>query len=363
MHRHADSKITGIDYIEIYVSNCTSAAHYYRTALGFDVLGQVEYSADADRASMVVQQGNVRLLLTAPRTASSDVAAHLEIHGEGVRDVALSVTSVDQVFESAIAWSALPLQPPAARSAAGESFRVARIAPPGGAVVHSLIECAPGSSHCAFDLSPGDAMPASFRAGLVGIDHLALAVPAGELDRQAAFYVAALGFKETHQEDVTTEYSAMRSKVVQTPDGAVRLPIMEPAVGRRQSQIDSYIHAHDGAGVQHLAFRSDDIVASAAAIADGVTFLPTPDAYYERLEARVGPLADEMPALRHHGILVDRDSTGLLLQVFTRPIGPRPTLFLEVIERRGANGFGGGNIKALFQAVERADHADAALSS
>jgi (S)-3,5-dihydroxyphenylglycine transaminase len=354
------SMINGIEHVEIYVSNCQQAAHYYRTALGFTVLGPVRRAEGfTDRTTLAVQQGRIRLLLTAPLTPDSDVAQHLHLHGEGIKDIALSVTDVRAVFDRAVAHGARPLQRPSARPIAQLLINTAQVESCNGTLVHTLIERPAGAGRQNGDLASDEATP--MNAGLLAIDHIAMAVARGDLDRHIAFYRDAFGFEETHQEDVRTDYSAMRSKVVQAANGRVRFPIMEPAPGLRRSQIETYIAAHGGAGVQHLAFESVDIVKSVSLLAGVIDFLPTPATYYDALESRVGDLSDELQALRRYGILADRDATGLLLQVFTKPIGPRPTLFLEVIERRGAKGFGGGNIRALFEAVERAETAAATV--
>jgi 4-hydroxyphenylpyruvate dioxygenase len=347
---HPLSSIRGIDHVEIYVSNCHQAAHYYRTALGFTVVGHSRDEPGADRTSIAMQREDIRLLLTAPLTPSSEVAQHLHLHGEGIKDVALTVADIEEVFDRAVAAGGRALDAPSA--AAIQPIRTARLAAYGD-LVHSLIERPPDWLWLPPRIVPSPTKLDAPDTGLVAIDHLGVAVAAGEVDRQVRFYIDALGFEEGHREDVRTEYSAMRSKVVQTPDAKVRFPIMEPAPARRPSQIDTYIDSHHGPGVQHLAFRSNDIVKSASVLAATIEFLPTPDSYYDSLENRVGDLAGEIASLRRYGILADRDATGLLLQVFTRPIGTRPTLFLEVIERRGAKGFGSGNIKALFEAVER----------
>lgn len=363
-HTSASSGVDGIEHVEIYVSNCHQAAYYYRTALGFAVLGQLQYRGDRpDRRSIAMQQGDIRLLLTAPLTPASDVAQHIHVHGEGIKDIAFSVHGIEAVFDRAVAGGARALQQPVRRHVGHGTVGRARIEACQGALVHSFVERPSDIDWLAGDLSPHDPRSVSAGTGLVAIDHLAMAVEGGQLDRTVAFYIETLDFRETHQEHVTTEYSAMRSKVVQNASATVRFPIMEPAAGRRRSQIDHYIDAHHGPGVQHLALRSQDIVASMSRLANVIECLPIPSTYYDSLEARVGGLAEELQALRRYGILVDRDATGLLLQLFTRPIGPRPTLFLEVIERRGAQGFGGGNIKALFEAVERAEGAAAPAAS
>lgn len=355
---HPDAAVAGvrgIHHLEMYVSDARRAAGFYRTVLGFEAIdldGRVAPSAD--RTTVAMQRGRVRLLLTAPATSDGEVAEHIRRHGDGIKDIAFVVDDVDALFERATARGARPLHAPSTLLGETGSARFAIIGVCGD-VAHSLYDRAPAPSRRTSSRPPLD-------TALDGIDHVAFALEAGELDRWVEFYVSALGFEETHQEQVSTEYSAMRSKVVATTNGAVRFPLMEPAPGKRQSQIEAYVQSHGGPGAQHLAFSSHDIVKSVSAMRAGLEFLPTPAPYYDSLPGRVGSLPADMEALQRHGILVDRDSAGLLLQVFTKPVGERPTLFFEVIERRnGARGFGSGNIRALFEAVERMQAAQGAL--
>jgi 4-hydroxyphenylpyruvate dioxygenase len=355
---HSSSRIDGIHHIEIYVSNNYQAAHFYRSTLGFSVTGTTEPTRVADSTSIAMRRSEMLLLLTSPIVSSSPVADHIRLHGEGVKDIALSVTGVDHLFHTAISRGARPILNPTTQEDDCGLVRTARIATCGD-LIHSLIERSRYRG-----ISPGIVAVEDWGfapdTALDSIDHLALALDEGQLDEWVEFYISALGFRETHQEEVNTEYSAMRSKVVQSPNGAVRFPMMEPAKGRRRSQIENYIQSHQGPGAQHLALCSTDIVKSVSVMATaGIQFLATPATYYDSLQARVGELSLELDGLRRLGILVDRDARGLLLQVFTKAIEARPTLFLEVIERRGAVGFGSGNIRALFEAVERAQIASA----
>jgi 4-hydroxyphenylpyruvate dioxygenase len=348
--------VEGIHHVEFYVANNVETAQFYERVLGFDILGSVSGAAAlSDRSSIAVQRADIRLLLTAPLTTSSRVARHLALHGEGIKDIALHVRDVDGAFEAATAAGAAAVSPPADDVIDRAAIRIAQIGTCGD-LVHTLVSEPPSGrqwvSGVAGDQRRGNGPDTAVDA----IDHIALALPAGDLDRWVDFYVDGLGFRDTHQEQVSTEFSAMRSRVVQSRNGAVRFPMMEPAPGKRISQIESYVQHHHGAGAQHLALRSRDIITSVSIMADGIQFLPTPRTYYASLPARVGDLSSDLEALERHGILVDRDATGILLQVFTKPIGNRPTLFIEVIERRGAEGFGSGNIKALFEAVERMEH-------
>jgi 4-hydroxyphenylpyruvate dioxygenase len=340
--------VTGIEHVELYVFNHVQAAHFYRTVFGFVPGGPVAISPAPDRASVVLERGDARLILTAPLSGANEVSEHLRVHGEGIADVAFLVRGVDALFRRATAAGATPLAAPRTVPLGAGQARVACLRSCGD-LSHTLVE---RDDTAAAAASPREA-EAGRDAAIDGIDHIAFALGDGELDRCVDFYVRALGFRETRTEQVSTEYSGMRTKVVETPNGAVRFPLLEPAAGRLTSQIESYVRAHQGPGAQHIAFRSCDIVRSVAAIRPWVELLATPDAYYDGLEARLGALPADADALRRHGILVDRDETGTLMQVFSKPIGTRPTLFLELIERRGSRGFGSGNIKALFEAVER----------
>lgn len=348
---HDGSAVVGIHHVEIYVANNHQAAHFYNTVLGFRTTGTWR-SESGDRTSLAIERGDIRLLLTAPVTASSAVAEHVRLHGEGIKDIALTVRDADALFHDAVQHGARRVTPPVTMAGPAGELRLACIGTCGD-LVHTLVDPSRWTGALLPGFVPAAATAPVSDTALDGIDHIALALSAGELDPWIQFYIEGLGFAETHQEQVSTEYSAMRSKVVQTANAAVRFPMLEPAAGRRKSQIDDYILYHEGPGAQHLALRSHDIVRSVAAMAGAIDFLATPAAYYDALPSRVGDVSSDIEMLQRYGILVDRDPTGLLLQVFTKPIGARPTLFLEVIERRGAAGFGSGNIRALFEAVER----------
>jgi 4-hydroxyphenylpyruvate dioxygenase len=347
-------RVRGIRFVELYVSSLKQAEQFYVHVLGLKIAHTPVLERDkTDRVSTTLESGDIRIVLTSPLGNSSAVTAHIQTHGEGVKNIALNVTNIDQLFEKAIQNGATAILSPITQNSPGGSFRSACIGVAGD-LVHTLVEDNDYHRLNSID-SPAYCSPSDVPSGgLESIDHLALALNEGDLDRCAKFYIEAFGFCETHNEQVSTEYSAMKSKVVQSANGRVRLPLTEPAVGRRKSQIKHYLESHVGPGVQHIAFRSSDIIASVTNMtAAGMDFLPTPETYYHDLQARVGHLSN-FDDLKRFGILVDRDVTGHLLQVFTKPIGRRPTLFLELIERQGAEGFGSGNIKALFEAVERA---------
>lgn len=345
--------LLGVDYIELYVGNARQAAHYYCSAFGFEPVAYAGLESGLrDRTSIVLQQGGARLVLTSANRASHPVSEYVRAHGDGVKDIAFAVVDAAQAFDYAVGRGALPvLEPTTVEDDGGRASR-AVIAGPGD-VVHSLVErhMSPGAFWPGY-LPPRGARPASAQL-FDAIDHVAFSVQRGTLDSLAAFYTAALGFDQTFQEDTATEDSGMRSKVLQSPDGSIRFPLLEPADGRRKSQIEEYLDYHGGSGVQHAALRTHDIVGAVRHLrANGIEFLKPPAVYYDLLEARVGTLAEDVQALRDLNVLVDRDEWGYLLQIFSTPIQCRPTLFFEVIQRKEARGFGAGNIRALFQAVE-----------
>jgi 4-hydroxyphenylpyruvate dioxygenase len=311
-------------------------------------------TGERSRSSYVIAQGDIRLVLTAPITPESSVSDHLRLHGESVKDIAFTVDDATLAYDSAVKLGARPVLEPT--TCEQENGRLTKSAVATfGDTIHSFIQ-REGELDAFFPnyLSLESALPATASSGLTEIDHVAISVERGELDRWIDFYQGSLGFHLSHQEDITTELSAMNSKVVQSTTGRIKFPIMEPAPGRRKSQIEEYLSFHRGSGVQHLAFLTSDIVQTIRLLRqNSIQFLGTPDTYYGMLQDRVGTLDENVESLRELGILVDRDEWGYLLQIFTKALQSRPTLFVEVIQRTGARGFGAGNIKALFEAVER----------
>jgi 4-hydroxyphenylpyruvate dioxygenase len=351
--------VINIHYIEMYVSNLFQAAHFYQTTLGFRPIARAHStSKHRNERSVVFQKGRLKLVLTAPVQPGGSVSDHLNLHGEGVKNIALTVRDADATFTRAVASGMKPISEPAIEEDEYGSVRTA-IVQACGDLVHSLVEVRDykGPFLPGFEAQEELTQPPTGRGidtRIVDVDHVALGVPQGELDRITKLYVEAFGFREAHQEAVSTDLTAMDSKVVQNAAATVRFPIMEPAAGKRRSQIEEYLESHHGPGAQHLAFLSEDILSDVRFLRSaGIEFLPIPATYYDRLPARVGDIPLEWDDVRRFGVLVDRDNRGLLLQSFSRPIGSRPTLFLELIERRGATGFGSGNIRALFEAVER----------
>jgi 4-hydroxyphenylpyruvate dioxygenase len=343
--------ILGLDHLEFYVGNPRHAAHFYRTTFGLQPTGFASLETGlADRCSFLLTTGDVRFVVTGAMQPESEVGRHVNAHGDTVRDIALAVEDVESAYHEALKRGARSVQEPTAYRSGDRTLKRAAIGATGD-IIHSLVER--DSSEW---FLPGFSPLAGSRPDrcISSIDHLAVSLRQGTLDEMVDFYTRVLGFHESHEEYVISEYSAMNSKVVQSADGSIRLPLLEPAPGKRKSQVEEFLDFHGGPGVQHAALVSDNIIQTVAGLrAKGVDFLNTPSTYYETLVDRVGDLEEDVVALRDLNILVDRDPWGYLMQIFSAPLQSRPTFFVEVIQRKGARGFGSGNIKALFEAVER----------
>lgn len=347
--------ITGIDFIEFYVGNAHQAAHFYRTAYGFNL---VAYSGletgRRDCISYVLEQRDIRLVLTSALHPDHEVSEHLKIHGDGIRDVALRVDDIWSAFDHAVRCGARPLMEPTVFEDESGQILKATIGAFGD-TVHSLIQ----RTEYEGSFFPGymtlhQALPPSVAPHLVAVDHVAVSLCAGMLDEWVSFYERVMGFHVSHQENVNTRKSSMRSKAVQSWDGKVKFPLVEPAPGSFKSQVEEYLDYYRGPGVQHVALLSSDIIKTVSALRyAGNEFLRTPDTYYEMLGSRVGDIDEDVDDLHRQNILVDRDDSGYLMQIFSKPLQSRPTIFMETIQRKGASGFGGGNIRALFEAMER----------
>ena len=354
--------INGTDYIEFYVGNAKQASHYYRAAFGFQLVAyRGPETGTRDRASYVLQQDKIRFVLTTPlRPEASEearaVADHVYQHGDGVRDLALWVDDARDAYAKAVERGAISVhEPRVERDEDGEvviaAFKTY------GATIHSLVE----RTHYNGPFLPGfTAVAPHFQGAPVGlkyVDHCVGNVELGKMNVWVDFYAHVMGFRNLltfDDQDISTEYSSLMSKVMANGNDRIKFPINEPAGGKKKSQIDEYLEFYGGPGVQHMALATDDIVATVTALKDrGVEFLSTPTTYYENLEARVGKIDEPLDVLAAHGILVDRDPDGYLLQIFTKPVEDRPTVFYEVIQRKGAKGFGKGNFRALFEAIER----------
>lgn len=346
--------IEGIEYIELYTGNSRQAAYFFRTACGFTPVAYAgQETGCRDRMSFVLAQGEIRLLVTAPLDQHSALAQHVYRHGDGVRDIALRVADASTAFERAVKRGARPVQEPVVREDQHGRVVQATIAAFGD-TVHTFVQRDASTGAFLPGYRPLDASPCPPALALLAVDHLGISVEAGTLGEWVDFYRQVLGFELIHEEEVVTAQSAMRSCVVQDPSGVVKFPLQEPVPGRRQSQIEEYLAAYGGPGVQHLALLTADILSCVRFLREqGIEFLSTPETYYHLLGDRVGAIEENIDALRRQHILVDRDEWGYLLQIFSKPIQSRPTFFLEFIQRKDARGFGSGNIRALFEAVER----------
>jgi 4-hydroxyphenylpyruvate dioxygenase len=349
--------INGTDFIEFYVGNAKQASHYYRAAFGFQLVAyRGPETGTRDRASYLLEQGKIRFVLTTALTPDHEVAAHVARHGDGVKDLALWVDDAREAFARAVERGAIPVhEPRVLRDDQGEIV-IAAIRTY-GETIHSLVERAnyAGTFMPGFKpIAPRFAPPT---VGLLYVDHCVGNVELGKMNEWVSFYERVMGFKNLisfDDKDISTEYSALMSKVVSNGNERVKFPINEPAKGRKKSQIDEYLEFYRGPGVQHMALSTDDIITTVSALRDrGVEFLTVPTTYYEELQARVGRIDEPLEDLQELGILVDRDPDGYLLQIFSKPVQDRPTVFYEIIQRKGARSFGKGNFKALFEAIER----------
>lgn len=349
--------LLGTDYTELYVGNAKQAAHFYKSALGFQSLAYAGLETGLkDRTSYVVVQDKIRLVLTSPLTKDHPINDHLAKHGDGVKVIALWVDDATKAWEETTSRGAKSYMKPTV-----EEDEHGKVVKSGihiyGDTVHLFIErknyrgtFLPGFKPWKSDYNPAP-------VGLKYIDHMVGNVGWNEMNKWVKFYEEVMGFANVlgfDDKDISTEYSALMSKVMSNGNGRIKFPINEPADGKKKSQIEEYLDFYNGEGVQHLAVATDDIVKTVREMmARGVEFLKVPSSYYDDLLDRVGPIEEDIAPLKELGILVDRDDEGYLLQLFTRPVQDRPTLFFEVIQRKGAKSFGKGNFKALFESIER----------
>ena len=344
-----------IHHVEFWVGNAKQASYYYRSAFGFSLTAYAGLeTGNRDVASYVLGQNKTTFVMTTPLGSDSPVNDFLVRHGDGVRDIAFEVADADLAYEAAIERGAEGAMEPHDISDEHGTVRRAAIKTYGD-TIHSLIS--KGDYDGPF--LPGYAArePAGEGAGLLRIDHIVGNVELGKMNVWADWYSKVLGFKRYisfDDKDISTEYSALMSIVMSDDSFSIKFPLNEPAQGRRKSQIEEYLDFNNGPGAQHVAFLTDDIISSVKRlIASGVDFLMVPESYYEELPSRVGEIDEAIEAIGELGVLVDRDDEGYLLQLFTKPVEDRPTLFYEIIQRKGSRGFGKGNFKALFEAIER----------
>lgn len=349
--------LNGTDFVEFYVSNAEQAAYYYRTAFGFQPLAKKGLQTGSrDVCSYAVRQDKITFVFTSPLKSGTEVGKHIDLHGDGVKHIALWVDDARLSFEETTKRGA---------EAVAEPYEVSDAH---GKVVYSAIKTYGDTVHLFVDRSeyngvflPGfEKWESDFKTepiGLKYVDHMVGNVELGKMNYWVDFYEKAMGFTQLvsfDDKDISTKYTALMSKVMSNGNGRIKFPINEPADGAKKSQIEEYLDFYEGAGVQHVAIATDDIIHTVGELRRrGIEFLYVPETYYDDLLDRVGTIDEDLEPLKKLNILVDRDDEGYLLQIFTRPVQPRPTVFFEIIQRKGAKSFGKGNFKALFEAIER----------
>lgn len=350
--------LNGTDYLELYVSNAKQAAHFYKAAFGFQSHAYAGLETGIrDRESYVIAQDKIRIILTSPLKSGTEIGKHIDRHGDGVKVIALWVDDATYAYEAAMERGATSYMEPIV-----EEDEYGRVVRSGiytyGETVHVFVErkdynglFLPGYKK--WETPEYNPAP----VGLKYVDHMVGNVELGRMDYWVEFYEKVMGFVNIlsfDDNDISTEYTALMSKVMSNGNGRIKFPINEPAAGKKKSQVDEYLEFYEGEGVQHIAVATDDIIKTVRDLKSrGIDFLRVPNTYYDALLERVGEIDEDLAPLRELGILVDRDEEGYLLQIFTKPIEPRPTMFFEIIQRKGANSFGKGNFKALFEAIER----------
>ncbi len=350
--------LNGTDYVEFYVGNAKQAAHFYRSAFGMEMLAyRGPETGTRDRSSYLLGQNKIRFVLTTPMQPDGPIAEHVRKHGDGVRDIALWVDDAEAAYRETTKRGAKGVRVPEVLQDEGGQIKISAIAAYGD-TIHSFVErrnytglFLPGF----VKLDQPDRV--SRPVGLKYIDHMVSNVGWGQMDTWVAFYRDVMGFRlyqHFDDKDISTEYSALMSKVMANGNDRVKFPINEPAEGRRKSQIEEYLDFYKGPGVQHIAMATDNIVETVSKLRNqGIEFLRVPHTYYQDLIKRTGKIDEPIEALEELGILVDRDEEGYMLQIFTKPVEDRPTLFFEIIQRKGSRSFGKGNFKALFESIER----------
>jgi 4-hydroxyphenylpyruvate dioxygenase len=349
--------INGTDYLELYVGNSRQAAHYYQTAFGFQPLAYAGLATgNKHTESYVVVQDKIRLVLTSPLHGGTEVGKHIDDHGDGVKVVALWVDDATYAYNEAIKRGAKSyMEPKTEQDANGKVVRSGIYTY--GETVHVFVErkdytgtFLPGFKEWKTTYNPST-------VGLKYVDHMVGNVELGKMNEWVDFYKNVLGFAQIvsfDDKDISTEYTALMSKVMSNGNGRIKFPINEPAAGKKKSQVEEYLDFYGTAGVQHIAVATDNIIETVTALRNrGVEFLYVPDNYYDSVLDRVGKIDEDLQPLKDLNILIDRDDEGYLLQIFTKPVEPRPTMFFEIIQRKGAQSFGKGNFQALFEAIEK----------
>jgi len=349
--------INGTDYVEFYVGNAKQAAYYYQTAFGFQPLAYSGLeTGDKQKTSYVVVQDKIRFVFTTALVPDSPVGEHVKKHGDGVKVVALWVDDATSAFNETVKRGAQPFMKPTLEK--DEHGRVVRSGiHTYGETIHIFVERKDYKGPFLPGFVKWEPEYKTEPIGLKYVDHMVGNVELGEMNKWAKFYMDVMGFRQLisfDDKDISTEYTALMSKVMANGNDRIKFPINEPAEGRKKSQIEEYIEYYRGAGVQHVAMATDNIIHTVSELRRrGVEFLYVPDAYYDDVLDRVGEIDEDLKPLKELNILVDRDDEGYLLQIFTKPVEDRPTVFYEIIQRKGAKSFGKGNFKALFESIER----------
>lgn len=349
--------INGTDHIEMYVGNAKQSALYYQYAFGFELIAYAgPETGMKDRASYVLKQDKIRLVLTTPLYQDHPIADHIKKHGDGVKVLALWVDDAEKSYQETTSRGAVSYEEPKVLSDEHGEVKVASIRTY-GETIHTFVERKNYNGPFLPGYVAKKSLYKSTPIGFKYVDHCVGNVGWGEMNKWVEFYEKVMGFSllvTFDDKDISTDYTALMSKVVSNGNGYIKFPINEPAEGKKKSQIEEYLDFYNGAGVQHMAIATDDIIHTVTELRErGVEFLEVPGTYYDDLLDRVGTIEEDIEPLKKLNILVDRDEEGYLLQIFTKPVQDRPTLFFEIIQRKGAKSFGKGNFKALFEAIER----------
>lgn len=350
--------LNGTDYVEFYVGNAKQAAHFYASAFGFQITGyKGPETGHRGAASYLLQQGKIRFVMTTPMGPEGPIAEHIARHGDGVKDLALWVDDATSAFEETTKRGGIPIREPEKLEDEHGQIVISAIATYGD-TIHSFVERSDYNGLFMPGFQPYEKpywKPEP--VGLKYVDHCVGNVALGDMDKYVDYYADVMGFKNIvsfTDDDISTEYTALMSKVMANGNERIKFPINEPAESKKKSQIDEYLEFYRGAGVQHVAMETDDILDTVTKLRDrGVDFLYVPTTYYDDLQARIGQIDEPVEELARLGVLVDRDPDGYLLQIFTKPVEDRPTVFYEIIQRKGARSFGVGNFQSLFEAIER----------
>ncbi|HKJ48345.1 MAG TPA: 4-hydroxyphenylpyruvate dioxygenase [Christiangramia sp.] len=349
--------ILGTDFVELYVGNAKQAAYYYQHAWGFQPIAYAGLeTGKKDSVSYVMQQGKIRIVLTSPLEKGGDINEHINKHGDGVKFVALWVDDARKSYEETTKRGAKSYVEPYELEDSNGKAVISGIHTY-GETIHLFVERGEYEGPFLPGYRVYDTKAKSPDTGLKFIDHMVGNVGWNEMNKWVEFYGKVMGFAQLvsfDDKDISTDYTALMSKVMSNGNGRIKFPINEPAEGKKKSQIEEYIDFYNGAGVQHIALATDNIIETVTQLRDrGVEFLYVPETYYDDLLDRVGEIDEDLEPLKELGVLVDRDDEGYLLQIFTKPVLDRPTMFFEIIQRKGAQSFGKGNFKALFEAIER----------